>query len=219
MAHDLKNPIGTLANFLLLITENINEWSIDIIESRLKSVVASASSTYGLLEELLTWQRAHSGKIDFKPKMLPLSPVWDRVFENVNLLAKNKNISLTPHEFNKVSAFADKQMLHTVLRNLISNAIKFTNNGGAINVYAKDNGVEVQITVTDNGVGMDAEVISKLFDDAHHVSTKGTENEKGTGIGLLLCKELVETHAGKIWVDSELKKGSEFIFTLPNPKV
>jgi signal transduction histidine kinase len=219
LAHDLKNPIGSIANMLTVITEGININSNETSESRLKVVANSAQSTYGLLEELLSWERAQSGRTTFNPEIQPLITICDTVCENVSLTASNKNIKISNFDLEEIRAYADKEMLHAVLRNLVSNAIKFTPHNGLINVSAQDTGTEVLITVSDNGVGMDAETISKLFDVAHHVTTEGTDNEKGTGLGLLLCKELVETHGGKIWVESEFDNGSEFKFTLPNQKV
>ena len=107
-------------------------------------------------------------------------------------------------------------MLKTVMRNLVSNAIKFTHNGGAININAEENSGNVIISVSDDGIGISPDNITKLFDISQVLSTKGTAKEKGTGLGLLLCKEFVEKHGGKIWVESEVGKGSDFKFTLPN---
>jgi signal transduction histidine kinase len=114
-----------------------------------------------------------------------------------------------------INVFADIDMLKTVLRNLVSNAIKFTNNDGAINIGAEENSGNVTISVSDNGIGIAHDELKKLFDISEVLTTKDTEGETGTGLGLLLCKEFVEKHQGKIWVDSEVGKGSDFRFTLP----
>jgi signal transduction histidine kinase len=129
--------------------------------------------------------------------------------------ANNKSITIRAINTENTLVFADINMLNTILRNLISNAIKFTNNGGLIIVYAQQNNSDITVTVSDNGVGIPNDVKAQLFDITKTHSSKGTANEKGTGLGILLCKEFVEKHGGKIWVESEVGKGSEFKFTLP----
>ena len=114
-----------------------------------------------------------------------------------------------------ITVFADKDMIGTILRNLISNAIKFTNQGGTIVVSAKQKQGELMVTVSDNGVGIEADVLGNLFRIEESYSTSGTQNEQGTGLGLILCKEFIEKHGGKIWVESEVGKGSKFCFTIP----
>jgi signal transduction histidine kinase len=126
-----------------------------------------------------------------------------------------KNISVNYTESEPITIFADTNMLNTILRNLISNAIKFTNEGGSVNISAQQTDSGTTITVSDNGVGIAPEMLQKLFDNKVAYSTTGTAREKGTGLGLLICKEFVDKHGGKIWVESQFNKGSEFKFTLP----
>jgi len=139
--------------------------------------------------------------------------------EILHQLAINKSIKLTTQIPSTIFVVADKDMLSTIIRNLISNAIKFTPKGGEIeiktNFITSDNQKFVEIIIKDSGVGISKEIQTKLFDISENISTKGTDNEAGTGLGLILCKEFVEKHGGAIWVESEEGKGSEFKFTLP----
>jgi signal transduction histidine kinase len=133
----------------------------------------------------------------------------------LNPNAEAKNITISYMTTDCINIFADKDMLLTVLRNLVSNAIKFTNKNGTINIYAEENSENVTISVSDNGIGISSDKLSKLFDISEVLTIKGTAGESGTGLGLLLCKEFVEKHSGKIWIESEVGKGSDFKFTLP----
>jgi signal transduction histidine kinase len=137
------------------------------------------------------------------------------IFEILNSNANAKNITINYSAPDEINIFADIDMFKAVLRNLVSNAIKFTNNGGAININAEENSGNVTISVSDNGIGIKPHDLTKLFDISQVRTTTGTSEETGTGLGLLLCKEFVEKHGGKIWVESEVGKGSDFKFTLP----
>ena len=137
------------------------------------------------------------------------------ILEILQPSANTKNITINYSAIDEINVFADKDMLKTVLRNLISNAIKFTNKNGAININSVENSGNVTISVSDNGIGISQDNLAKLFDISKVLTTKGTAEETGTGLGLLLCKEFVEKHGGKIWVESEYGKGSDFKFTMP----
>jgi signal transduction histidine kinase len=215
LAHDLISPFNSILGYLDLLLNNLHEYEIDKIEKQIKVVNNSALSAFYLLEDILLWARAQSGKLPFEPKEFYFKICYDKVVEILKPNANNKNITINIVETGKINVFADANMLNTILRNLISNAIKFTNIGGNINIYVQQNTTVVIISVSDNGIGIAPEILSKLFDNTQLYSSKGTANEKGTGFGLLLCKEFVEKHGGKIWVNSELGKGSEFKFTLP----
>jgi len=167
------------------------------------------------LENILIWARAQQGKIPFDPQILSFTDNCKDAIEVLNPIAKAKNITIDYSTGNHTNVFADIDMIKTVLRNLVSNAIKFTNNGGTISITAKQIDSNITISVSDNGIGISPEDITKLFDISKVLSTKGTAEETGTGLGLLLCKEFVEKHQGKIWVESEVGKGSDFKFTLP----
>lgn len=215
LAHDLKNPICAIDSFLGLLKQNIQQYSRDKIESQIQIVHTSAQKVHKLLGETLTWAKAQSGKMPFKPENLSLANICTEVLETLELAANNKNITINQLALNEVYIVADRDMIITVLRNLISNAIKYTNKGGMIKIYSEQNHSNVTITVSDNGTGINKDTLAKLFDISHQISTEGTANEKGTGLGLLLCKELVEKHNGKIWAESKLGKGSKFKFTVP----
>ena len=175
----------------------------------------SAQNTFILLEDILLWTRSQSGNLPFEPSELDFKICCYEAIEILKINANNKNITINYVETEKNVVYADINLLNTILRNLISNAIKFTNIGGNVNIYAKQNSASIIITVSDNGIGISPKILAKLFDATQIVTTMGTDNEKGTGLGILLCKEFVEKHGGKIWVESEVGKGSEFKFTLP----
>lgn len=216
LAHDLRNPFNSILGLLSLLANNVRTFNIDKVENLVQVVNASAKSTYNLLEEILNWARAQSGKTPFNPEQLNLSGLCENVYGNMQLMANNKNIVLKHTGIEGLFVYADKDMINTVLRNLISNALKYTMDGGIIDVSAKHIDSKIEVSISDNGVGIEKDILAKLFDISQKVSTDGTSNEKGTGLGLLLCKEFIETHGGKIWVESQLGKGSHFKFTLPN---
>lgn len=213
LAHDLKNPFNALLGFTDMLLTNIREYDFQEIESLLEILYQTSKNTYNLLEDLMLWAQSQSGNLPFAPEKLVLEDVYDEV---VAPFSNNpKNISINYIEDNQIEVIADINMLKTILRNLISNAIKFTNNNGEIKVIVEQNSYTITITVSDNGVGIENKDISKLWDVSEKYSSKGTDGEKGSGLGLSLCKEFVEKHGGKIWVESELGKGSDFKFTLP----
>ncbi|MDG1278344.1 MAG: GAF domain-containing protein [Algoriphagus sp.] len=215
LAHDLKNPFNTILGFLNLLTNNVRNYEIDKIERQINIINNSAQNTFRLLEDILTWVRANSGKIPFEPQKINLGTICNIVIQNLKLTANAKDITIKQFAIDEISIFADRNMLSTILRNLISNAIKFTQKSGNIDVYAESKDRFVEITISDSGIGMSPEIKNRLFDISQKISKEGTENESGTGLGLLLCKEFVEKHGGKIWVESEVGKGSDFKFTLP----
>lgn len=216
LSYDLKSPFNSILGFLNLLTQNIRNYDIDKIERQINIVNDSAKSTFNLLEDILLWIRANSGKIPYEPQNLNLTTICNEVVEKISITAQAKEITINYSKTDNNIVFADINMLKTVLRNLISNAIKFSNKGGKIRILAKKNPSDTQITVSDNGVGIEDDEQTKLFEISQSISNKGTMGEKGTGLGLKLCKELIERHKGKIWVESKVGKGSNFIFSLPN---
>jgi signal transduction histidine kinase len=151
----------------------------------------------------------------FNPQLYNFNEVCRSTLDLLKQGAYSKGITISCGENNNVKVFADIDMLNTVLRNLVSNAIKFTNREGVIIVSAVQTETDTTISVKDNGVGIASDNLLKLFDITKVLSTSGTESESGTGLGLLICKEFVEKHGGKIWVESEAGKGSTFSFKLP----
>ena len=214
IAHDLKNPIGAILGITGLLTKDFDSHPVESIREYNNLIHDSSKQLYELLQNLLEWARSQTGKVKYKPEKISLNEILK---ENINLLklsAQHKNIKIK-YSLEQEEVFADKEMLNTVVRNLISNAIKFTHSGGNVEVTSNviDNHVEVE--VKDSGVGMTKDEIRMLFRlDVHH-TTMGTLNETGTGLGLILCKEFIEKNRGKIWVESEPGKGSCIIFTLP----
>jgi len=215
LAHDLRSPFNSILGFLDLLLLNIRKYDTDKIEKHINIVYNSAQNTYNLLEDLLIWAGAQSGKVPFEPEQIKLIAICQNVIENLKLNANVKNISISYLGGDEICLFADANMLNAILRNLISNAIKFTKHNGLIEIHAEKNGTSATIIVSDNGVGIAAESIRKLFDSSQINTTVGTANEKGTGLGLLLCKEFIEKHGGNIWAESELGRGSDFKFTIP----
>ena len=215
LAHDLKSPFNAILGLSELLSKNIHRYDIDKIEDFSNRINKSAQSTYALLENLLMWSRLNAGSIPFEPQKMNFAFICTETIETLTPIADSKSITINYLAANEVTLSADAEMLKIVLRNLISNAIKFTKNGGRIDVYAEQGQNIVTITVSDNGIGIGSDEMSKLFDPTQMFTTTGTANEKGTGLGLLLCKEFVEKHSGKIWVESVLGKGSAFIFMLP----
>jgi PAS domain S-box-containing protein len=214
LAHDLKSPFSTILGFLELLTENIREYDIDKIETHIGIISRAAQNTFNLLEDILVWAKSQSGKIPYRPKKLNPADIFADVVLNMNLIADAKNISINHFIAEGLTVYADIDMLKTILRNLISNAIKFTNNGGKIDIRIEQSGANITFSVSDNGVGIAPELVNKLFDITQTYTTKGTANESGTGLGLMLCKDFVEKHGGTLWVESEVGKGSKFIFSL-----
>jgi signal transduction histidine kinase len=198
-----------------MLKEDIKSADSATLENYAGMINTSAVQTMRLLENLLEWANSQRGKISFTPVPLDLHELLDEEFSVLSELASGKNIELKNSIKNNMTIMADKNMIKTILRNLISNAIKFTHKNGRVEVMAAVDTKEVEISVQDNGIGMSKETMAKLFRLDGNLSTRGTENEKGTGLGLFLCKEFVEKHGGKIWVESEQGKGSIFKIVLP----
>jgi signal transduction histidine kinase len=190
----------------------------DKIENLVNFINKSAVNTFNLLEDLLLWARAQSGKLIFNPQELELSVIWSKVEGILEPIAKQKNITLKYICDDKFWVYADEDMLLTILRNLVTNAIKFSFRNGVVTIFTEENFEDRIIRISDNGIGISTELSKVLFDISQMPSTAGTEGEKGTGLGLLLCKEFVDKHGGKIWIESEVGKGCDIIFTLPLKK-
>ncbi len=216
LAHDLKNPFNAILGLLELLLKNIRKYDINEIEKFVSNVNKVSQNTYNLLDNLLLWARVQSGKLPFEPQKLLFSEVFSEILETLKPNADAKNILINNVTAKDVIFFADGNMVKTVLRNLVSNAIKFTKSGDRIDVIAIKTDDYVTITVADTGVGITPEIKANLFDITHIQSLRGTANETGTGLGLFLCKEFVEKHNGKIWVESEVGNGTQFHFTLSN---
>jgi len=216
IAHDLKNPFSTIIGFSDMLNDEFHTENPENAKEYAKLINTSAVQTLKLLENLLEWANSQRGKISFKPLTINLGDIMNEEFLNLNDAAHDKNIELKSTVPEKLTVFADRNMIKTILRNLISNAIKFTHRKGKVEIKAFIDNDFVEIEVSDNGIGISKETMSKLFRIDADLSTRGTENEKGTGLGLFLCKEFVEKHGGKIWVESESGRGSTFKLVLPS---
>ncbi len=215
ISHDLKGPLNSLTSFSSLLINHLDSLSKEEIQMLAKDLDKSLKNLFTLLENLLEWSRSQTGSIEFKPVAFDLGVVLEQNKELLTTQAQIKKITLYTESMNTITVHAHQPSVNTVVRNLLSNAIKFTPEGGAITLTLQQTANEVMVSITDTGVGMSKEVIDKLFRiDTKH-STQGTANEKGTGLGLILCKEFIEKNGGRIWVKSEINKGSVFTFALP----
>jgi signal transduction histidine kinase/ligand-binding sensor domain-containing protein len=215
LAHDLKNPFNALLGISDMLVHKTDRLNADEIQEYLQVIYDASHQTFNLLENLLQWSRSETGRIEWEPKEIDLSK---SIIETISLLsgeAKIKAINVTFTAYNNNKVFADENMTKTVLRNLISNAIKFTPPNGKVVISTRLIDTSVEVSVIDTGVGIIKENINKLFRiDVHH-STLGTNDERGTGVGLMLCKEFVEKNGDTIRVESQPEEGSTFTFTLP----
>jgi PAS domain S-box-containing protein len=218
IAHDLKNPFQGFIGLTKDLEENFHSFSLDELNEYFSTLHSTAKNLFKLLENLLLWSRVQRDSIDSAPENLLL---YDLINMNIDIQQLNinaKNLSIKNNVAKDLRVFADLNMLNTIIRNLLSNAIKFTPKSGNIvfSAYSAEN--MINIDVKDSGVGMTDDTMNKLFRIDTQITTKGTEEEAGTGLGLILCQELVEKNNGKISVESEINKGTKFTFSLPAAK-
>jgi two-component system sensor histidine kinase/response regulator len=216
IAHDLRSPFSSILGILELLKLSLKDFNKDEVAEYVDIVYNSANNTLILLDNLLVWAVSQNKEKNFNPIKINLYDLLREEIESLKTLARQKQIALSHSVEPGLNVTADLQMVKTILRNLINNAIKYTNINGEITINASELKQFVEVTVKDNGIGISAENQKKLFQiDTFH-STPGTHDEKGTGLGLLLCKEFVELHGGNIRIESEAGKGSRFAFTLPH---
>jgi PAS domain S-box-containing protein len=215
IAHDLKSPFNSIMGFSELLVEQITEKNYDGIKKYAAIILESSQRAMDLLMNLMDWSRSQTGRIEFNPEFFEMVEIINETELLFDEIARQKSIGIKKALPRHAPVFADKAMINTVLRNLISNAIKFTKSGGEILISVIEKPDEITVSVKDSGIGIPAGRIDKLFRIDENYSTPGTNNEKGTGLGLILCKEFVEKHNGQIWAESEVGKGSVFSFTLP----
>lgn len=216
IAHDLRSPFTGFIGLTNMMSENISDFTIDELSNISKNLNTSAKNLFQLLNNLLEWSSIHRGMMKYNPVEINLMSLFQKCLDDEKEIINNKEIKIITKIDNKILVFADMQMLETINRNLISNAVKFSNHNGVISIdvdyYDKD---FLKVSVNDNGIGMNKELLSKLFKIQEVVNRKGTEGELSSGIGLLLCKEFVNKHNGLIWAESEDGKGSTFCYTIP----
>ena len=218
ISHDLKSPFGSILGITEILISDYDELSSDEIKEMVQILRNSSVNVYKLLEGLLEWARTQTDRMEYEFKSIDFYETSINVAALLKSSAQNKNIFLNNGVKENSIVYADEKAIETVLRNLIANAIKFTQPDGTIKIESENKEDEVTISVSDNGIGMSEDDKNKLFKIEVHHTTVGTNNEAGTGVGLILCKELVKKHGGKIWVESELGKGSKFVFTISNRK-
>ena len=224
IAHDLRSPFNGILGFSNILVDQIQKKNFEGIEEYALLVQKSAQRAFSLLLNLLEWSRSQTGMVKFSPQYVEIGIMIRDVVNLFVDIAHQKRVELSIELPSKVIAFGDKDMLNTILRNLVSNAIKFSHPGGTVIISAVVQPTELTISVCDTGVGISKARIDKLFQIDQSKSTIGTQNEQGTGLGLILCKEFVEKHLGKIWVESEVENlpagktgGSTIYFTIPLP--
>jgi two-component system, sensor histidine kinase and response regulator len=215
LAHDLKSPFSTIYGVLEILKECIHENNYDEMEEYIDIASSSSLNTTNLIENILTWAQSQSPQNRFNPIKVNLANFVGREIENSNLALKLKKISLAHSIPQSFMVRADFHMTQSIIRNLISNAIKFTNNGGNIAISAKESDTFIEIMVKDNGIGITQKNQQKLFKKEFPDLDTGNGSEKSRGFGLVICKEFVEVQGGTIRVESQQNKGSSFIFTLP----
>lgn len=215
IAHDLRSPFTGMLGFAEILIEDYAELSDDEKKFYIQGIFTSLKELLTLIDNLLTWSRLNLDRIEFNPQEISLAEVVQSVFKSQIVVARNKQIELQSVLDKNIKVFADADMIETVIRNLVSNATKFTNPGGLIKVNAIDQKDCVKVEVADNGIGMSTKIADSLFNNDTRTTTKGTNDEKGTGLGLTICKEFIEKHGGNISVKSEVGKGTLISFTLP----
>jgi len=215
IAHDLRNPFHSILGFTELMAKNWGGFDDEKKQEFNGLVYESAQYAHNLLENLLQWSRTQTDRIKFSPSRLSLSKTISDTMNVFNSTLVKKGLTFSSDVSKEIYVSADKNMLETVIRNLLNNAIKFTAAGGNITVSAKDAGNFISLSINDTGVGIKPEDIPKLFQFDEFHTTAGTAGEPGTGLGLIICHEFIKRHGGEITVKSELGKGSSFSFTLP----
>ncbi len=215
LAHDLRSPFNALLGSTEMLEHEAEDLEIDEIKAFAKSINNTSKNFYRLLENLLQWSRMQTGRIQYQPKYFVLESVINEIYFLFIGNAQQKQINLKiPQNFTH-EVYADYDMISTIIRNLISNAIKFTNKGGTISILTGYQNEKVFFRISDNGVGIPKQKLAELFSINKNTSTRGTDNEKGTGLGLILCREFIELNKGHLSIESHEDIGSTFTIYLP----
>jgi PAS domain S-box-containing protein len=215
IAQYLYTPFNSFYNFTKLMAVEMDTLPLREIQKMVIMMSKSATNLYSLLDNMLQWTRMNQGKISFEPQNLNFKRISEEAVSILKPIADSKNIKINHIAEEELIVFADIFMLKTILRNLVSNAIKYTNTEGQIEITAQKSPSDIIVSVLDNGIGINPEYSNRLFNMPDMPKVLDKAEEKGTTLGLLLCKEFVEKHGGKIWVESRNGKGSEFKFTMP----
>ena len=216
IGHDLRSPFNSIIGFSQLLAEQVKEKDYEGLDEYARIIQESSKKAMDLLTNLLEWSRSQSGNIEFNPEYFDLVSIIQEAAGLSQDSAAQKSITLTQQLPHNLTIFADKAMINSILRNLLSNGIKFTHPGGKITISTEKTEEQLMVSVADDGTGIPPEDLDKLFRIDAAQSTPGTHKESGTGLGLLLCKEFTEMHGGKIWAESTPGMGSKFSFTIPS---
>lgn len=216
IAHDLRNPFNSIIGFSELMSYELEKMNYSKVERYSKIILDSSTKAMELLSNLSMWSQSQSGTMSFHPEKLNFAISVDETIDLFALIALQKDITIKKNILPDLMIFADRNMLETILRNLISNAIKFTKFGGEIIISALSTVESLILTIIDDGVGMEKEELDKLFKLETPFTSLGTQNEKGTGLGLVLCKEFAHRHGGKIWAETRKNEGSAFYVSFPH---
>ncbi len=219
ISHDLRGPFSGFLGLTDMMAKDMEDLSLRELRKMSQAIYKSANSVYKLLDDLLQWSRLQLGKIPYNPETITLKEIVNNSLYTLRELANNKEINLSIDVPDDFAVYCDRNMITGVIRNLVTNGIKFTHRGGRIKIFINQvEGDFAEIAVEDNGVGIPNEIQDKIFRLDSQVSTKGTEQETGSGLGLILCKEFVEKHGGKMYFNSKENEGTTFFFTLPIAK-
>lgn len=218
IAHDLRSPFNSVLGLSEYLSESMEEMSKEEIIKFNEMIYTSSKSLYNLLENLLDWSKNQIGKLEYNPQKYDLYNVAESELNMLRFIASNKKINIISNIKKETFCYIDNDMISTVFRNLINNAVKFTKEGGRIELKQYEDDKKVYVTIKDNGIGISKENLEKLFDVGRHYSSQGTAGEKGSGLGLPICKEFVEKNSGTINVKSKVGVGTEFTFSVPKYK-
>lgn len=216
IAHDLRNPFNAILGLSQILLSDLDSYSREQIKDFINRILSTSKSTFTLLENLLNWSRAQTGQIKFKPELIELSPFTGEITEQIREEAAAKKIELKTVTGNIKSIRADRAMLATILRNLLTNAVKFTPKHGTVTLSIFRESKHTVFEITDTGIGIPADQAEKIFKIDEKFTVSGTDGETGTGLGLILCKEFVEKHGGSIGFESRQNEGTKFYFNIPD---
>lgn len=216
IAHDLRSPFTGLLGFSEFLATQLDSLTEKEIRDYSTNIYGMIRNLYNLLENLLEWSRMQTGKTVFMPESVNIRLIIENAVELMNINAIKKGINLIYEQSEDIFINADPNMFNSVIQNLLSNAIKFTKPGGEVKLWVEMKEQSIEVYVSDNGVGIPEDALSKIFRIDKQITTMGTSNEKGSGLGLLVCKEMIEKHGGNIWVDSTPGEGTTFYFSIPS---
>ena len=218
IAHDLRNPFNSILGFSELLLKHYDTYDGDEVLTFIRMINEASRQSHNLLENLLHWSRSQTGRIQFEPTGIDVSTIVDSAFKLYEANSSEKNQEIINKVKKETLVYGDVNMVSTIIRNLVSNAVKFTRPGGKVTVSAKNRGNMIDIMVEDTGIGIPPDIIEKLFHIDESVLRSGTANEEGTGLGLILCQEFALKNHGNIQVSSREEKGTTFTLSLPRIK-